>query len=197
MIQEYKMQANSDQVTTDKIKVGISSCLLGQEVRFDGGHKRDAYVTGTLSEYFDFVPFCPEAAVGLGIPREPIRLVQRGDVIRAVGVRTKELDPTDDLAAFARRTASQLGHISGYILKNASPSCGMERVKVYNEKGMPQRTGVGIYAGELMSRLPLLPIEEEGRLGDPVLRENFIERVFVYHRWQQLALSPAAWDSPG
>ena len=162
MNQEYKTQANSDQLLTDKIKVGISSCLLGQEVRFYGGHKRDAYVTGTLTEYFDFVPFCPEAAMGLGIPREPTRLVQRGDVIRAVGVRTPELDPTDDIAAFARRAASQLGNISGYILKNASPSCGMERVKVYNEKGMPQRIGVGIYAGELMNRLPLLPVRGGG-----------------------------------
>lgn len=170
----------------EKIQVGISSCLLGQEVRFDGGHKRDSYVTGTLSSYFDFVPFCPEAAVGLGIPRQPIRLVRRGEEVRAVGVKTPELDPTDDLAAFATRTAGQLGHISGYILKKASPSCGMERVKVYNEKGMPERDGVGIYAEVLMKTLPLLPVEEEGRLGDAVLRENFIERVFVYHRWQQM-----------
>lgn len=170
----------------EKIQVGISSCLLGQEVRFDGGHKRDSYITGTLSDYFNFVPFCPEAAVGLGIPRQPIRLVRRGEEVRAVGVKTPELDPTDDLAAFATRTVKQLCYISGYILKNASPSCGMERVKVYNEKGMPERIGVGIYAKVLMEKLPLLPVEEEGRLGDAVLRENFIERVFVYHRWQQM-----------
>ena len=186
MSQKTELRATADDTQIDKIQVGISSCLLGQEVRFDGGHKRDAYINGTLSDYFDFVPVCPEAAVGLGIPRQPIRLVQRGDGVRAVGVKTPDLDPTDALAAFGRRTARQLGDISGYILKNRSPSCGMERVKVYGEKGMPQKNGVGIYAGELMKGLPLLPVEEEGRLGDPVLRENFIERVFVYRRWQQL-----------
>jgi len=186
MNQKSEVQIPAEEGLLDKIPVGISSCLLGQEVRFDGGHKRDSYVTGTLSDYFDFVPFCPEAAVGLGIPRQPIRLVQRGKEVRAVGVRTPELDPTDDLAAFASRTARQLGYLSGYILKNNSPSCGMERVKVYNDKGMPERIGVGIYARVLMKSLPLLPVEEEGRLGDAVLRENFIERVFVYHRWQQL-----------
>lgn len=186
MNKETELKTAAEAVALDKILVGISSCLLGQEVRFDGGHKRDSYVNGTLSEYFDFVPFCPEAGVGLGIPRQPIRLVRQGEEIRAVGTRTPELDPTDDLAAFASRTVSQLTDISGYILKNASPSCGMERVKVYNDKGMPERIGVGIYAGVLMERLPLLPVEEEGRLGDAVLRENFIERVFVYHRWQQL-----------
>ncbi|MCP5448412.1 MAG: DUF1722 domain-containing protein [Chromatiaceae bacterium] len=170
----------------EKVQVGVSSCLLGEEVRFDGGHKRDAYLTGTLASYFDFVPFCPEAAVGLGIPRQPIRLVRRGVSVRAVGVKTPELDPTDQLAAYAETTTGQLSHISGYIFKKASPSCGMERVKVYNEKGMPEQNGVGIYAGVLMQRLPLLPVEEEGRLGDAVLRENFIERVFVYHRWQQM-----------
>jgi len=186
MSQETETESTEEELPVAKIQVGISSCLLGQEVRFDGGHKRDSYVTGTLSEYFDFVPFCPEAAVGLGVPRQPIRLVRRGEEIRAVGVRTPELDPTDDLAALANRTTRQLGCLSGYILKNASPSCGMERVKVYNEKGMPDRIGVGIYAKVLMDKLPLLPVEEEGRLGDAVLRENFIERVFVYHRWQQL-----------
>lgn len=173
-------------VMLEKVQVGVSSCLLGEEVRFDGGHKRDAYLTGTLASYFDFVPFCPEAAVGLGIPRQPIRLVRRGVSVRAVGVKTPELDPTDQLAAYAETTTGQLSHISGYIFKKASPSCGMERVKVYNEKGMPEQNGVGIYAGVLMQRLPLLPVEEEGRLGDAVLRENFIERVFVYHRWQQM-----------
>jgi len=186
MNRKTETQPTAEAVALDKIIVGISSCLLGQEVRFDGGHKRDSYVMGTLSAYFDFVPFCPEAGVGLGIPRQPIRLVRQGEEIRAVGTRTPELDPTDDLAAFARRTVGQLGEVSGYILKNASPSCGMERVKVYNEKGMPERIGVGIYAGVLMESLPLLPVEEEGRLGDAVLRENFVERVFVYHRWQQL-----------
>ena len=181
-----KTESTENELLLEKIRVGVSSCLLGQEVRFDGGHKRDNYLTGTLSCYFEFIPYCPEAEVGLGVPRQPIRLVRRGEEIRAVGVKTPELDPTDQLAAFAERTASQLGEISGYILKKDSPSCGMERVKIYNDKGMPERKGVGIYAGVLMQRLPLLPVEEEGRLGDAVLRENFIERVFVYHRWQRL-----------
>ncbi len=189
MNQENNTQANTDEVQLEKIKVGISSCLLGQEVRFDGGHKRDSYITGTLSDYFDFVPFCPEEGAGLGTPRQPIRLVRRGEEIRAVGVKTPELDPTDSLADFAHRTVPELDGVSGYILKNASPSCGMERVKVYNDKGMPERIGVGIFAGVVMKSLPSLPVEEEGRLGDPVLRENFIERVFVYHRWQQLVRS--------
>ena len=175
------------------IRVGISSCLLGEEVRFDGGHKRDAYITGTLSQFFEFVPVCPEAAVGLGIPRQPIRLVRGGGGVRAVGVKDPGLDPTDALAEYGRQTASRLGDVSGYILKNNSPSCGMERVRIYSEKGMPERKGVGIFAAALMDARPLLPVEEEGRLGDPVLRENFIERVFVFYRWQQLAaagLSP-------
>ncbi len=189
MNQKSETQANTEDVRLEKIKVGISSCLLGQEVRFDGGHKRDSYITGTLSDYFDFVAFCPEEGAGLGTPRQPIRLVRRGEEIRAVGVKTPELDPTDGLADFARRVIPELGDVSGYILKNASPSCGMERVKVYNDKGMPERIGVGIFAGVLMKSLPSLPVEEEGRLGDPVLRENFIERVFVYHRWQQLVRS--------
>jgi uncharacterized protein YbgA (DUF1722 family)/uncharacterized protein YbbK (DUF523 family) len=171
------------------IRVGISSCLLGEEVRFDGGHKRDAYITGTLSRFFEFVPVCPEAAVGLGIPRQPIRLVRRGGSVRAVGVKDPQLDPTDALAEFGRKTASRLADVSGFILKNNSPSCGMERVRIYSEKGMPERKGVGVFAAALMEALPLLPVEEEGRLGDPVLRENFIERVFVYHRWQQFAAS--------
>lgn len=170
----------------ETIRVGISSCLLGAKVRFDGGHKRDAYITGTLGQYFDFVPVCPEAAIGLGTPREPIRLVGDPEHPRAVGVRTADLDATDRLAAYGRQMGREMVGISGYIFKRASPSCGMERVKVYNAKGMAAPKGAGIYAAAFMNEQPLLPAEEEGRLGDPLLRENFIERVFVYHRWQCL-----------
>ena len=113
MNQETETQSSAEEAQLDRIKVGISSCLLGQEVRFDGGHKRNSYITGTLSDYFDFVPFCPEEGAGLGIPRQPIRLVRRGGEIRAVGVKTPELDPTDDLEAFARDTVPQLGDLSG------------------------------------------------------------------------------------
>ena len=169
-----------------EIRVGISSCLLGQEVRYDGGHKRDSYVNGTLSKYFRFVPVCPEVAVGLGIPRPPIRLVQAEDSIRVRGVKVGELDVTDELEAYGREMSAKLDDISGYIFKRGSPSCGMERVKVYSEKGMPVSHSAGAYAREFMINRPSLPCEEEGRLGDPVLRENFISRVFVFHRWGKL-----------
>jgi uncharacterized protein YbgA (DUF1722 family)/uncharacterized protein YbbK (DUF523 family) len=180
-------QAPSPASVAATIRVGISSCLLGQEVRFDGGHKHDSYITGTLGQYFEFVPVCPEMAVGLGKPREPIRLEGDPQRPRAVGTRSKDLDVTDALDAYGRRMGSELAGISGYLFKRASPSCGMERVKVYAKGGMPSKQGVGIYARAFMETQPLLPVEEEGRLGDPVLRENFIQRVFVYHRWQQLA----------
>ncbi len=178
----------------EKIRIGISSCLLGAEVRFNGGHKRDSYITGTLSEYFDFVPVCPEVAIGLGTPRPPIRLVQSSDDVRVVGVDDPSKDVTEALRDYGRTMAEQLTDISGYLFKRGSPSCGMERVKVYSGKGMPVAKGAGAYAEVFMRRHPLLPCEEEGRLGDPVLRENFIERVFVFNRWQTLVrdgLTPA------
>ncbi|MDX1593566.1 MAG: DUF523 and DUF1722 domain-containing protein [Gammaproteobacteria bacterium] len=169
------------------IRVGISSCLLGREVRFDGGHKRDAYIVGTLGDWFEFVPVCPEYEAGLGLPRPPIRLVGEIDRPRVVGVREPGLDVTDALEAHAAERVGTLDGLSGYILKKDSPSCGMERVKVYPEAGgAGVRKGVGVFARALMARWPLLPVEEEGRLGDPVLRENFIQRVFVLHRWQCL-----------
>jgi len=183
-----------DRDKSPPIRVGISSCLLGAEVRFDGGHKRDAYVNGTLTKYFEFVPVCPEVAIGLGTPREPIRLVRVEDEVRVRGVRSLDLDATQPLREYGREMAGRLRDISGYILKRGSPSCGMERVKIYSEKGMPSKTGSGAYTGAFMAEQPLLPCEEEGRLGDPVLRENFIVRVFVYHRWQRLVtegLTPA------
>ncbi len=170
----------------EKIPVGISSCLLGEEVRFDGGHKLDNYITGTLAEYFDFIPVCPEVAIGLPIPRPPIRLVREEDGIHVIGVRDPSVDVTDELHAYGRRMAGQLSGISGFIFKRASPSCGMERVKVYAPDGRSIDKASGAFAEELMRALPLLPVEEEGRLGDPALRENYIMRVFVYHRWQRL-----------
>lgn len=178
--------------TTHAIKLGISACLLGEQVRFDGGHKHHDFINASLSRYFSFVPFCPEVAIGLGIPRQPIRLIATGTEVRAVGTRQATLDVTAPLRDYASQTAAQLEDISGYIFKKGSPSCGMERVKVYHGNGMPQAQGRGIYADELMRRLPLLPVEEEGRLMDPLLRENFIERVFIYHRWQQLNREPVS-----
>jgi uncharacterized protein YbgA (DUF1722 family)/uncharacterized protein YbbK (DUF523 family) len=169
-----------------KILIGISSCLLGEEVRYDGGHKRNIYITGTLSEYFDFKPICPEMAIGLGVPRPTIRLVDKGTGIRVVGVKDESLDVTDKLQNFSENAIAKLPSISGYILKKDSPSCGMERVRVYNANEMPEKRGRGIFADTLINSMPNLPVEEEGRLMDPVLRENFLERVFIYYRWQQL-----------
>ena len=174
---------------TSRIRIGISSCLLGEPVRFDGNHKHDHYITGTLGEVFDFVPVCPEVGIGLGVPRPTIRLVGSADAPRAIGVKDASLDVTDKLVRYGQRTAGRLGDISGYIFKSKSPSCGMERVKLYDDpdrKGGGGRHGIGLYAREIMRANPLLPVEEEGRLGDPLLRDNFLECVFTYHRWQQL-----------
>ena len=168
-----------------KILVGISSCLLGEEVRFDTGHKHHSYVTQTLGKYFTFRSFCPEMAIGLGTPRESLRLVMDEGVIRCVGNKTDDLDVTDRLRENAQQQASWHGDLCGYILKKDSPSCGMERVRVYRNN-MPERVGSGIYARILMDSFPNLPVEEEGRLGDPVLRENFIKRVFVFQHWRQV-----------
>jgi len=171
-----------------RIKIGISSCLLGQEVRFDGGHKRDAYINGTLSHWFEFIPFCPEVAIGLGTPREPIRIARIAGELRVIGVRTPGLDVTEGLRRYGDQVADQLGEVRGYILKKGSPSCGMERVKVYDEQGSSAggEKAAGLFAQRILERRPLLPVEEGGRLGDPVLRENFIVRVFVFDRWQRL-----------
>jgi uncharacterized protein YbgA (DUF1722 family)/uncharacterized protein YbbK (DUF523 family) len=168
------------------IRIGISSCLLGEKVRFDGNHKHDSFLTGTLGRFFEWVPVCPEVAIGLGIPRPPIRLTGSPAAPRAVGVKDPGMDVTDRLADYGRRQAHKLDDICGYIFKSKSPSCGMERVKVYQGSGAPAARGRGIYADAFLAAQPWLPAEEEGRLGDTRLRENFIERVFVYRRWQEL-----------
>lgn len=168
-----------------KIPIGISSCLLGEEVRFDSGHKNNSYITGTLGNYFKFRSFCPEVSIGLGIPREPIRLIEENNEIQCVGTKTETLNVTKKLISCADKQKHWHVRIYGYILKKDSPSCGMERVKVYN-RNQPQRSGQGLYAQQLMKNFPNLPVEEEGRLGDPVLRENFIKRVFIYERWHKL-----------
>lgn len=171
------------------IRIGISSCLLGERVRYDGNHKHDHYISGTLGRVFHFVPYCPEVAIGLGVPREPIRLEGDPCAPHAIGVRDKSIDVTIALAEYGRKVVNNSQEISGFIFKSASPSCGMERVKVYQPPGSPH-LGRGIFASALMEGLPLLPVEEEGRLGVPVLRENFLERVFTFHRWQQLSRTP-------
>jgi len=169
------------------IKIGISACLLGKPVRFNGGHKESRLCSETLARHFEFVPICPEVAIGLGTPREPIRLVGDPANPRAVGTVHPELDVSDALTTYAKHIAIELDDISGYILMQKSPSCGMERVKVYQANGHPtEGGGSGLFAHALMKARPDLPIEEDGRLNDPVLRENFLTRIFAYAEWQRL-----------
>jgi len=174
------------------IRIGISACLLGDEVRYDGGHKRDPFLTGVLGPFVEFVKVCPEVEIGMGTPREAIHLVQRNGAIRLLAV-TSDTDYTERMDRYAARRVDALARerLSGYVLKKDSPSCGMTRVKVYSGKGPPARTGVGRFAQALIARFPHLPIEEEGRLNDPRLRENFIERVFAYRRL--CGLFESAW----
>ena len=169
-----------------QVRLGVSACLLGANVRFDGGHKRNRFLIDELGNYFEFVPFCPEVAIGMGTPRPPIRLV--GDVgsPRALGTRDEGLDVTDALQEYSASRAQRMDGLSGFVFKKDSPSCGMARVKVYGDKGMPQHDGVGIFARAVQEANPLCPVEEEGRLNDSVLRENFVSRVFAYARWQAL-----------
>ena len=178
----------------EPIPVGISSCLVGEKVRFDGGHKQNRYILDTLGKYMTFRPFCPEMAIGLGVPRETIRLAEVEGSIRAIGNKNRHLDFTQPLVQIAQQQSDWHAQVYGYIVKKDSPSCGMERVRVYHGE-QPQRSGVGLYTQTLMRNFPCLPVEEEGRLGDPVLRENFVKRVFIYRRWHRLLESGLDWSS--
>jgi uncharacterized protein YbbK (DUF523 family)/uncharacterized protein YbgA (DUF1722 family) len=165
-------------------RIGISACLLGDEVRFDGGHKRDAFLTDVLTPYVEWVRVCPEVEVGMGTPRETLRLIRdESGSVRLVTTRTA-IDHTDSMIEWSHRRLDRLEseHLSGYVLKKDSPSCGMEYVKVFGPDGIPQLNGRGIFAEALLSRVPHLPVEDEGRLADPSVREHFIERVFAYQR---------------
>jgi uncharacterized protein YbgA (DUF1722 family)/uncharacterized protein YbbK (DUF523 family) len=168
-----------------RVRVGISACLLGEEVRYNGGHKRDAFLAGTFGRYVEWVAVCPEVELGMGTPRPPIRLERHGGEVRLRMPSTGE-DLTAPMRAWAGRRAEDLAalDLDGYVLKKDSPSCGMERVKVYPEAGAPSKDGRGLFAEALIERLPHLPVEEEGRLNDPALRESFVSRVFVHHRWR-------------
>ncbi len=169
-----------------RIRIGISSCLMGEAVRYDSGHKHNRYITHILSQFFEFVPICPEVAISLGVSRTPIRLVGNPPNPRVVDVTDSTFDVTQKLDQYARSLVEPARAFSGYIFKRGSPSCGMERVTVFDSNGMPCAHGAGIFARRLMDEIPLMPAEEEGRLTDPVLRENFITRIFVYHRWQHM-----------
>jgi uncharacterized protein YbgA (DUF1722 family)/uncharacterized protein YbbK (DUF523 family) len=169
------------------IKIGVSTCLLGKPVRFDGGHKLDRFLTDTLGAYVKFVPACPEVELGLGTPRETLRLRRSGDTVRLVFGKTGE-DITTRMRTYSEKRVRRLAgeDLSGYVLKKDSPSCGMERVKVYGDSGPGARDGRGIYAQVLLERFPNLPVEEEGRLNDARLRDNFVERIFAYRRVRDL-----------
>ena len=169
----------------EKIKLGISTCLLGENVRFDGGHKLDRYLTDTLGQFVEYVPVCPEVECGFGVPRESFRLVGDPGNPRLVTSRTNQ-DHTERMAAWAKKRVGELEKedLCGFIFKSGSPSSGMERVKIYDHNGVPSKVGVGIFARIFMGGFPLLPVEEEGRLHDPRLRENFIERIFALKRWR-------------
>jgi uncharacterized protein YbgA (DUF1722 family)/uncharacterized protein YbbK (DUF523 family) len=164
--------------------LGVSSCLLGANVRFDGGHKRDRFVADDLAPYVDWVPVCPELEVGMGVPRESVRLVGSVDAPRMVGVRSGA-DHTDRMRTFSAARVAQLAalDLDGYVFKKDSPSCGMERVRVY-QTAVPSRKGRGMFSAAFIDAYPLIPVEEEGRLQDATLRENFIERIFSYRRWR-------------
>ena len=172
---------------TSQIRVGLSACLAGDEVRFNGGHAHQRYLTETLGQFFEYVTVCPEIEVGMTVPRPTVRLVNADGKIRVV-------DPKNDIdwtAAMEDHAVGRVGivtdqELSGFILKSKSPTCGVERVKVYNASGMPSHDGRGVFTAELMRRYPRLPVEEEGRLNDPMLRENFIERVFAYKRLREV-----------
>jgi uncharacterized protein YbgA (DUF1722 family)/uncharacterized protein YbbK (DUF523 family) len=183
-------QQESSPQSSEKIRVGISSCLLGEEVRYNGGHKHSTLCTRELSRYFDFISVCPEVGIGLSIPRKPIRLVGTPSDPDVVGVDDASINVTQELKLFGREKAQELSDLSGYIFIKGSPSCGLFRVKVYNDKGFPQEEmGRGVYAKVITDTYPLLPVEEAGRLMDPVLRENFITRVFAYSNWQAMKAS--------
>ena len=177
-------------MTTAPLRLGISRCLLGEEVRFDGGHKRDNFLTEVLGRYVEWVPVCPEVEAGLGTPREAMKLVGDHQDPRLVTIKSG----TDHTRALETMTTSRIEELneldlSGYVFKKGSPSCGIERVRIYNEHEKLSRNGVGLFARAFIEQFPLIPVEDEGRLCDPTLRENFIERVFCYRRWQDLVQS--------
>jgi uncharacterized protein YbgA (DUF1722 family)/uncharacterized protein YbbK (DUF523 family) len=170
----------------ERVRLGISSCLLGNAVRWNSGHKMDRYLTRTLGQFVDYVPVCPEVEAGFGVPRESMRLVGDPEKPRLITFKTKT-DQTDQMLRWARKRVKELEKedLHGFIFKSDSPSSGMIRVKVYTEKGMPVKKGVGMFAREFMAHFPLIPAEDDGRLHDPNIRENFIERIFALRRWRQ------------
>ncbi len=184
---ERQQEGPGDNPPGSRIRIGVSSCLLGEPVRFDGGHKRDTWLTDVLGHHVEWVPVCPEVEMGMPTPRATIRLEQRDGRIRLIAPRS-DTDHTAAMQSYAEKRVNELRHenLSGYVLKKDSPSCGVYRVRVHNETRAPEPSGRGMFAGTLIEAFPHLPVEEEGRLSDPELRANFIERVFAYERLQRL-----------
>ena len=178
------------------IRLGISACLLGEKVRWNGDHKLDHFLVDTLGQFVEYVPVCPEVESGFGVPREPFRLVGDPDAPRLMTTKSKQ-DHTERMITWAKKRVLELEgeDLCGFIFKSKSPSSGMERIKVYNEKGVPAKNGVGMFARAFMNHFPVLPVEDDGRLHDPRLRENFIERVFAYKRWRESLEQPKARGS--
>lgn len=174
------------------LKIGISSCLLGQKVRYDGGHKRCDYLLNIIKPYAELLPCCPEVEVGLSIPRPSLKLIGDKHHPRMVVVKDESQDITDKMLKFSQKRMKTFQDLDAYILKKDSPSCGMERVRVYQGKGLPPKMGQGLFAKTLVTHYPLLPVEEEGRLNDPMLRENFFERAFLYQQLKRLQAKPSA-----
>ncbi len=179
---------NTSAEAADRIRVGISACLIGEPVRFDGGHKRDAFLADVFGKYVDWVPVCPEVEAGLGMPRETMRLINVHGETRFVSSKSG-VDHTDTMTAWPERRLEQLAalNLCGFVFNRSSPSCGLERVRVYRNQGLLHRKGVGVFSAALARRLSTLPVEEEGRLHDPRLRENFASCVFAYKRWLDLS----------
>ncbi|MEM9490227.1 MAG: DUF523 and DUF1722 domain-containing protein [Myxococcota bacterium] len=192
--------SDSSASTVPRIRVGISACLLGHQVRFDGSHKRDRFLNDSLGRYVEWVSLCPELGAGMSVPRPTLRLVAAPGAKDGVNGSSDEPGPlprlvtgkggedwTDAVSRYANKACDGLQQLdlSGFVLKSRSPSCGMERVKVYSGKSSANKTGVGVFARVLMARFPLLPVEEDGRLCDPVLRDAFLDAVFAYARWQE------------
>lgn len=170
------------------IRIGVSSCIIGEEVRWNGGHARQRYLTDVLGEFTEYVPVCPELEVGMGVPRPTVRLVRDGDEVRMIDPKN-EIDWTAAMKRYSRQRAADLAQsdLCGFVLKKDSPTCGLMRVKVFHEGGQgSSKDGQGLFATALLQRYPHLPLEEEGRLNDPHIRENFVERVFAYRRLKDL-----------
>ncbi|RIJ88904.1 MAG: DUF1722 domain-containing protein [Candidatus Brocadia sp.] len=179
----------------EKIKMGISSCLLGEKVRYDGRHKLDRFITDTLGQYFEWVPVCPECEYGLPVPREPLRLVGRPESPRLITIKTG-IDHTEKMLQWAEKKLGELEqeNLCGFIFKSKSPSSGIVGVKMYTPSGIPSQRGAGIFGGAFMKHFPLIPVIDDGRLHNPQLRENFIENVFVFQRWQKIQKSKSIND---